>query len=560
MTSGSRELAVLHADARGYSAIMAQSESMAIAKLRAGNALGQQTANMFGGRVIDMAGDSILVTFETVRAAFSAARHINEVTSYEKLIDQQIAPFDFRMGLTKGRVNASGGKIFGHCVNMAARIGSLVGAGNIGVASAAWAEARPLTYGTTVKSRILFAKPDEPFVDFSEIIFSQSETDSFHSTESRRNAPNILLVPKFLNKNQTRENSAIESIVWNCNAFFASQDWQTSTHSPNGEELSPATSSADYTVTIHAVELSAGLRLSVGLSSRYIRQGVQHFTRDVDVIEVFNSDALALASLTGSAIALSEMERVTDTRNIGSHQLVAAGRKSVSDFSLAQFLTGLEYMEKAEKIDPEYPLLLSSLGRAHAVAWRFGWANGNVDHMELALDYAQRAAKLSPNDCRCQADLGFVKFWNGEPHEAAWHYNRSLEALPFHPELSADAGMVYSYIANNEKAVSVLEHSIANLPLDADYRLWSLGDVYYAKRDYKNSLKWLSRMSDQSQAQRLLAANKARLGLDARVHVKNVLAQQPDFSVTHWIAIQPFTNDEDRIDYEEALLLAGLPR
>ena len=86
------------------------------------------------------------------------------------------------------------------------------------------------------------------------------------------------------------------------------------------------------------------------------------------------------------------------------------------------------------------------------------------------------------------------------------------------------------------------------------------GDVYYAKKEYKNSLKWLSRMSDQSQAHRLLAANKARLGMDASVHVKNVLAQQPDFSVSHWIAIQPFTKEEDRIDYEEALLLAGLPR
>jgi adenylate cyclase len=560
MVSGSQELAVLHADARGYSATMAQSETLAITKLRAGNALSQQTANRFGGRIIDMAGDSVLLTFETVRAAFCAARHICEVTNFEKQMDQKMAPFDFRMGLTKGRVNSSGNRVFGHCVNMAARIGSLVGAGNIGVASAAWSEARPLTYGKTVRSRILFAKPDEPFIDFTEIIYGQAEADSFHSAESRRNAPYILLVPKFLNKKQGQEDSAIESIIWNCSAFFSSQGWQISTHSPNGEDISLSNSSAEYIVTISAFELSMGLRMSVSVSSCYIRQGVQHFTRDVNAIEQFNSDAVALASLTGSAITLSEMERVTDTRNVGSHQLVAAGRNSLSEFSLPQFLTGLEYMERAEKIDPEYPLLLSSLGRAHAVAWRFGWANTDVDHMELAMEYAQRAVRFSPNDSRCQADLGFVKFWNGEPQDAAWHYNRSLDALPFHPELSADAGMVYSYVANNEKAVSVLEHSIANLPLDADYRLWSLGDVYYAKKDYKNSLKWLQRMSDQTQAHRLLAANKARLGLDASAHVKNVLAQQPDFSVSHWIAIQPFTNEEDRIDYEEALLLAGLPR
>ena len=56
-----------------------------------------------------------------------------------------------------------------------------------------------------------------------------------------------------------------------------------------------------------------------------------------------------------------------------------------------------------------------------------------------------------------------------------------------------------------------------------------------------------------------MAANKARLGLDPSQHVANVLALQPDFSVRHWVSIQPFVDEEDRIDFEQALLLAGLP-
>ncbi len=162
-------------------------------------------------------------------------------------------------------------------------------------------------------------------------------------------------------------------------------------------------------------------------------------------------------------------------------------------------------------------------------------------------------------DARCEADLGFVKFWANEPDEAAWHYERAIDTLPYHPELSADAGMSFSFVGDFDKAASVLERSIANLPLQADYRLWSLGDVYFARRDYGSSLKWLSRMSDQTQAHRLMAANKARLGLDASMHVRKVLAQQPDFSVNRWVDLQPFTRDEEREDFLEALLLAGLP-
>ena len=86
-----------------------------------------------------------------------------------------------------------------------------------------------------------------------------------------------------------------------------------------------------------------------------------------------------------------------------------------------------------------------------------------------------------------------------------------------------------------------------------------MGDLYNSQRDYANSIKWLSRMSDQSQAQRLLAASKARLDLDPTRHAKAVMSQQPDLSVRHWVAIQPFTNEEERIEFEQALLLAGLP-
>jgi tetratricopeptide (TPR) repeat protein len=119
--------------------------------------------------------------------------------------------------------------------------------------------------------------------------------------------------------------------------------------------------------------------------------------------------------------------------------------------------------------------------------------------------------------------------------------------------------MVFSYVGRNTEAVNILERSVTNLPADSDYRLWSLGDVYFAQRDYKNSLKWLGRMSNQSQAQRLLAACKGRLGLDPTPHVKAVLRQQPGFSVRQWVSIQPFEREADRLDFEEALLLAGLP-
>lgn len=557
--SNSLELAILHADACGFSAAMVLSEDRAIARLKAGRNLIRQTAGRFGGRVVDTVGDSALVTFDSVRAAFTAARHINEQVQSEALSAADNAPFNFRIGLTKGRVKVDGNSIYGQCVNMAARIEGLVSRGSIGIERSIWNEVQPLVHGISSRPRVLFAKPEEPAIHFFEVSSSSGTSEAAVLPANSRNEPLVLVIPLFHELRRRQINDPIEAVIWECMAFFAAQGWRTDVARNADPGIENGFPSADYLLKIRVTDLPMGWRLSLNLNSRHMRSGMQNFTREAGTGAEIPSIALALASLVGSAIAHAEIERASFDKGIGTHQLLAAGRESLSGFSPALFNKGLEYMKTAYGVDPEYPLLLSSLGRAHAVAWRFGWTEPGVDRLELARDFADRAVRLAPDDARCQADLGFVRFWCNEAIESAWHYDRSLDALPFHPELAADAGMVYSYIGRNQEAASILERSVANLPNDADYRLWSLGDVYYSQRDYANSIKWLSRMSDQSQAQRLLAACKARLGLDPTRHVKAVMSQQPDFSVRHWVAIQPFTNEDERIEYEQALLLAGLP-
>ena len=553
------ELAILHADACGYTAAMAESEDTAIGRLRAGQRLIHQSADAHGGRVIDTAGDSALMTFDSVRAAFQAARQIQDGIREQTRKRAEVTPFPYRFGLTKGRVQIDRNSIFGHPVNLAARIESLVARGNIGVEKSAWDDAHPLAHGTTTRSRVLFAKPEEPAIHFYEVCDTANDMETRVWPEAARNAPVILLIPFADGAVQAQRDSTLEAVLWECMALFGAQGWQTEIARGSNAMVERMLPSADYAVQLRVTTLAASLRLSAMLSSRHMREGLQNFTREANGEGEAAQGALGLAALLGTAIAHAETERINQALGVGSSQLVAAGRELLSSFAPDKVERAIAYLDKALAIDPEFPFLLASLGRAHAVAWRFDWVNRNVDHLEQAKFFAEKAASLAPNDARCQADLGFVRFWNNEARDSAWHYERSMAALPFHPELAADAGMVFSYVGRSAEAAAILERSVANLPMDSDYRLWSLGDVYFSQQDYHTSLKWLGRMADQRQAQRLLAASKARLGLDASAHVAAVLRQQPEFSVRHWIAIQPFANESDRIDYEQALLLAGLP-
>ncbi len=556
------ELAILHADACSFSAAMAGSPEVAISRLGAGQQAFESAARMFGGNVVNQVGDSMLLAFDTAQAAFQAARHVFETTADPDLPARSPKPFDYRVGISSGRVDVRGNDLFGHCINMAARIGSLVGRNHVGIERSAWSSVQALAHGGVVKEQMLFAKPDEPMVSFFEVGIKNSQRRGAASTAQLNNAPVIVIVPQRHGDESNlsrRVHEILDAYIWSCFSYFATYGWQSARAEFTSSSGGAVNTEADYVVNCTVLAQSSGFRLFTSLSSRYLRGGTQNFMRDAGDFDSAIANAAVLASLTGSAISIGETERVSRTRNVGSHQLVAAARVAIDGFSKEQFSLGMGYLDTAQKIDPSYPLLLSTLARAYTVGWRFGWLDSNEDLLGVALDLASKALRFAPSDARCEADLGFVKLWANEPSNSAWHYERSIDALPFHPELSADAGLVFSYVGEVDKAARVLEQSLANHPVNADNRLWSLGDVFFGCRDYGNSLKWLSRMTYQTQAQRMMAANKARLGLDASEHVANVLALQPDFSVHHWVSIQPFTREEEREDFKQALLLAGLP-
>ena len=72
-SSRQRLAAILAADAAGYSRLMTQDETATMAALDAARAVFRSEIELHHGRVIDMAGDSVLAVFETATGAVRAA-------------------------------------------------------------------------------------------------------------------------------------------------------------------------------------------------------------------------------------------------------------------------------------------------------------------------------------------------------------------------------------------------------------------------------------------------------------------------------------------------------
>ena len=121
-------LAILAADAVGYSSVMTADDRGAVAALDRAREVFRRHIGAQGGHVIDTAGDSVLAAFDSAGAAFRAA------VAVQARLDPVLP---FRIGLHLGDViEKADGSVYGDGVNVAARLQALAEPGGILVSQA----------------------------------------------------------------------------------------------------------------------------------------------------------------------------------------------------------------------------------------------------------------------------------------------------------------------------------------------------------------------------------------------------------------------------------------
>ncbi len=142
-----RLAAILAADAVGFSRLMSADERATVAALDVARAVFKASIEARQGRVIDMAGDSVLAVFETAAGAVEAALEIQQGLATRSASSGPERRMLFRIGVHLGDViEKADGTVYGDGVNVAARLQALAEAGGIAVSD---------TVRGVVSSRIL---------------------------------------------------------------------------------------------------------------------------------------------------------------------------------------------------------------------------------------------------------------------------------------------------------------------------------------------------------------------------------------------------------------------
>ncbi|MDM0028999.1 helix-turn-helix transcriptional regulator [Variovorax saccharolyticus] len=133
-----RLTAILAADAAGFSRLMAVDEDATVTALDAARRVFGAHIETHQGRVIDMAGDSVLAVFETATGAVTASLAIQRAlhAAAREAPDERRA-MRFRIGVHLGEViEKPDGSVYGDGVNVAARLQALAEPGGIIVSDA----------------------------------------------------------------------------------------------------------------------------------------------------------------------------------------------------------------------------------------------------------------------------------------------------------------------------------------------------------------------------------------------------------------------------------------
>jgi TolB-like protein/Tfp pilus assembly protein PilF len=575
MSVNRRLAAIMMADVVGYSRMMEADEAGTHAAMeeRYRDVL-QPTVLKFGGRVVKVMGDGVLVEFASAVNAVQCAIELqskmatkNEATPPEKRIVM-------RVGINLGDVIEEGADIYGEGVNVAARLEALAEPGGIVISGKVEAEVRgKLDVTFTDLGEQKLKNIDRPIRAFRN---SSSEAPGVpRRSAEARDRYSIAVLP-FSNMSGDPEqdyfsDGITEDIITELARFrhlhVVSRNSSFQHRGPNldmkrvGRELG-----VDYLVEGSVRKLGSRIRITAQLIDAVSGHHVWAEKFDREQSDIFAVQDQVVRTIVG-----------TLTGRLAAASAAVASRKPPASLAAYEYVLRADSLpfidaeaqkearrlyEAAIAVDPNYARAYALLAVNYNVAWERD-LDAPDSLLETALTLAKRAVELDENDSVCQNALGLIYLHRRSFALAEHHYVRALELNPNRAVLLASAGYLYTCLGQPEKGIALYKEARQLDPFYQATWYWtSLGGAHFDARQYEEAVIALEHASDGwDWKHALLAASYAQLGRmeEARRSAAEALRLTPGFSIMRNMTREPFKRESDAQHLVAALLKAGLP-
>ena len=585
-----RLAAIMAADVAGYSRLMNCDECATVTALDAARAVFKASIGAHQGRVIDMAGDSVLAIFETASGAVASALAIQRELSLRATDIAEDSRMRFRIGIHLGDVfEKDDGSVYGDGVNIAARLESLADPGGVAVSDAVQCAIRKrmtATFDDLGDQRVKnIAEPVRAYrvrdaVESGAAALPQSglprsaAAAAAPSARERVDRPSIAVLP-FNNMSGDAEqeffaDGITEDIITELSRFrelFVISRNSSFKYKGKAVEVQKFARELGVQYVVEGSVRKAGhrVRITVQLIDAATDRHVwaEKYDRDFeDIFAIQDEVTTAIVATLPGRVEAATRDRAsrTTTDNMAAYECVLTGkvlhhRSNRDDNARAQQL-----LERAIQLDPSY---------AHAHAWKacvlgqtwvYNWCESREATEALIIAELTEALALDDNDSDVHRILAAINVIKDNHDQAIYHQRRALSLNPNDDLIVVQQGELLTWLGQAEEGIEWIKKAMRLNPYHPE-RFWShLARACFVARRYAEAADALKCLTSPDAMQRaLLAACHVQLGdtVAAGQQRREALALAPALCVTECLATQHYRHPADRAHYRESLEQAG---
>jgi adenylate cyclase len=579
-----RLAAIAFADVAGYSRLIALND---LETLRRWKELRQEVLEphmvRYGGKAVGMPGDAVMAEFASAVCAVQWAADVQR-SQLSRLTERDPLAVRLRIGINVEDVIDDDGVLAGDGVNIAARIHQAAEPGQIVVTAAVRdyvLNRLPVVFhhlGAPPMKNI--ARPVHVFlVEWIESGAIGSTPYPYLQWSSR---PTVAVLPfrtiggteddRYFGDGITDE--IITGLSRNRSLYVIARN-STLRYRDRSKDLSQVAGELDVRYVLDGSVQRQGTRLRINTelidmaASRPV--WTQRFEGSTE--DIFEFQDRISSSIFGSLeprLHLLEAARVRDrpTESLDAYHCVLKALSRLYLFTAESYQEAGVLLERAVALDPSY---------AQAQAYLAWWLNFRVGEgsspnpdadRARALAVSRRAVDLDSEDAFVLAVAGqILSFIGKRPSEALEMFDQALalnQNSAFAWGLSA---LTLAYLGRPDEAMERLQNVWRLNPFDPlNFYFWIVaGIAQFVAGRYSEAISWLRKCRRANPrfiaCLRMLAASLALSGdeEEAQLVGRELLAIEPSFTVSKFVAWYPLQRPEDLVRLAEGLRAAGLP-
>ncbi len=563
-----RLAAILAADVAGYSRLMAGDERATLAALDFARGIFREHIETHQGRVIDMAGDSVLAVFETATGAVAAALAVQERLVAMAAAVPEDHQMRFRIGVHLGDVmEKTDGTIYGDGVNIAARLEGLAEPGGITVSDAVQGAVRGRVSATFADQGEQQVKNIVHTVHAYRLVKAQREAVTGaldRSSKPLSEKPSIAVLP-FANMSGDPEQeyfadgisediiTGLSKLRW----FFVIARNSSFVYKGKADDVKRVARELGVRYVLEGSVRKGGnrVRITAQLIDASTGSHIWADRYDGDLTDVFAlQDEITKRVVAAIEPKLLEAEGIRSQsrspEDLGAWDMVISANSLFWRLTKVEGNAAIAILQRAVERYPNYAPAHSMLAFMMLVSGYVGWSVGEPEPLvKQAAALAARAAELDDSDPWAHLALGYVAYTMRRTDEAVEEFERALELNPNFAAAHGYLGLALALDGRTDLAILHVEQAIRMSPHDPQNAIFNVGlaVAHYLAGRYSEAVgfgrKSLQQRDGMTGGHRIYCASLAQAGQidEARAALTRLKELHPDISIAWIETYVPYT-------------------